>query len=414
MFRLLRRTSSFVAMLLAGVLGCEEEKPLMAPQLPEPQLGEAAQSSAEVAALGSIPLPVNQTFSGPELAFGITQTGTGRVGLFRINNASNAMPVLTSETNAASSLSAAFVARTTGLGVAGRFAVSNTANSATALEASTNGTGTAIFARTTGRGTAVGATSTGLGPAITATASGGGAGGVFQVVGNTVLPAIRGTSSGGGPVAWFSTGAFASNGGLLVQTNSGTAGIFSTTGGAGLRATVAPRPGARSGFNALEATVLTGGDGWAGVFRGTTKGVQISLASIPGVGLQVLNGTKSAVVNTPAGARALYSEEATEVWFSDYGFGRLTSGRARILIDPDFAQTVSLDRPYHVFIQPYGRAEIYVAERTNLGFVVVLKDGDPAAEFGYRVVAKRNGFESERLAQAQWVAKNPGLDGRED
>ena len=46
------------------------------------------------------------------------------------------------------------------------------------------------------------------------------------------------------------------------------------------------------------------------------------------IGLQVVGGTKNAVVGTTTGARALYTEESSEVRFTDYGFGRLQHGRA--------------------------------------------------------------------------------------
>jgi hypothetical protein len=126
--------------------------------------------------------------------------------------------------------------------------------------------------------------------------------------------------------------------------------------------------------------------------------------------LSVLGGSKQAVVNTAAGARSLYSEEASEVWFADYGFGKLNDGRARILIDPGFAQTVNLEVPYHVFLQPYGPAQLHVEERTNLGFVVRSIDGDPNSEFGYRVVAKRRGFEAARLERAPWADNSPAFE----
>ena len=116
-----------------------------------------------------------------------------------------------------------------------------------------------------------------------------------------------------------------------------------------------------------------------------------------------MGGSKNAVVGTATGARALYTEESTEVWFTDYGFGKLEHGRARVLLDPTFAQTINPDEPYHVFVQPYGRAELYVAERTPLGFEVKLKDGDSDTEFSYRVVAKRKGFEAKRLDRAPWA-----------
>jgi len=157
------------------------------------------------------------------------------------------------------------------------------------------------------------------------------------------------------------------------------------------------------------STVLAtnNGTGFAGSFTGTTHGVMINTTG--GSGLLVVGGSKNAVVNTTTGARALYTEESSEVWFTDYGFGRLQNGRARILIDPGFAQTVSLDQPYHVFVQPYDDAEIYVKERTSLGFVVISRGGNPNAEFGYRIVAKRAGFEERRLERMPWADQSPAF-----
>jgi hypothetical protein len=109
------------------------------------------------------------------------------------------------------------------------------------------------------------------------------------------------------------------------------------------------------------------------------------------------------VVHTPSGAKALYTEESTEVWFTDYGFGTLENGRARILFDPAFAQTINPDEPYHVFLQSYGDAELYVRERTPLGFEVVARAGAPNAKFSYRIVAKRLHFEGARLEPAPWA-----------
>ena len=70
---------------------------------------------------------------------------------------------------------------------------------------------------------------------------------------------------------------------------------------------------------------------------------------------------------------------------------------------------MDVDEPYHVFVEPYGRAELYVAERTSLGFVVEALQGDPAVEFSYRVVAKRKGFESKRLEPAPWADRDVTL-----
>jgi hypothetical protein len=157
------------------------------------------------------------------------------------------------------------------------------------------------------------------------------------------------------------------------------------------------------------ALIATNGTGWAGEFWGTGKGVRIETKG--GAGLQVVGGSKQAVVGTAGGARSLYSEESSEVWFTDYGFGKLENGRARILLDPEFAQTVNVEEPYQVFVQEYGDADLYVRERTPLGFEVVFRGGnDRNAEFGYRIVAKRSGFENKRLERAPWADASPGLE----
>ena len=148
---------------------------------------------------------------------------------------------------------------------------------------------------------------------------------------------------------------------------------------------------------------------WAGFFFSSAgNGVY---ASVPfgKIGLNVTNGTKTAVVATEDGARLLYTEESTEVWFTDYGFGTLESGTTTIVIDPIFAQTVNLDEPYHVFVEPYGPASLYVTDRTATGFVVRSGDGDPDVEFSYRIVAKRLGFEGDRLERAPWADSDPNL-----
>jgi len=157
--------------------------------------------------------------------------------------------------------------------------------------------------------------------------------------------------------------------------------------------------------NGLPVVAVTNrGGGFAGVFLATTTiGRGVLIQTQGGAGLQVVGGSKNAVVHTPSGAKALYTEESSEVWFTDYGFGTLEHGRARILFDPSFAQTINPAEPYHVFLQSYGDAELYVQERTPLGFDVALRGGDPKAEFSYRIVAKRLGFEGKRLERAPWA-----------
>ncbi len=199
-----------------------------------------------------------------------------------------------------------------------------------------------------------------------------------------------------------------------LATGSGNAGYFEkasgTNGGAALLARARGITGAAnfvinnpSSF-ADAAYIYTDGTAWAGHFvAASTTGKGVLVETRGGAGLQVVGGSKNAVVGTLTGARALYTEESTEVWFTDYGFGRLEQGRARILLDPVFAQTIDPAEPYHVFVQAYGDAEIYVTDRTPTGFVVQLRAGDPGVEFSYRLVAKRLGFEGQRLERAPWA-----------
>ncbi len=377
-----RRGIPAVVVLIALVASaCEEEEGTpTAPAIREVQEVESDSLAAFSAGAKRIRLPVNQTFRGG-LAFGITQVGRGSVGLFRINNTGSTSDALVARTNSVTG--SAFHAVSDGGGRAGNFLITKTTNTAPVIEARTEGTGPAgvfvINNPASERGTLEVFKRGGRGAAIQASITGGAPG---------VVPAVARLIVTSGSIG---TAVDASNSGF------GPAGAFEIRNG------LNDSPG-------IQAKTI--GPGLAGYFEGTTQGVQIVTQS--GTGLSVLGGSKQAVVRTPSGARSLYSEEATEVWFADYGFGKLTNGRARILIDPGFAQTVTLDDPYHVFVQPYGDAELYVQERTNLGFVVRARAGEQNVEFGYRVVGKRRGFETERLEHASWADGNPELKTQGD
>lgn len=113
-------------------------------------------------------------------------------------------------------------------------------------------------------------------------------------------------------------------------------------------------------------------------------------------------GSTGPVVSVAAtrdyGHRTVYSVQSAGNWFEDFGEGRLAGGEAVVEIDPVFAQTVSLDDQYHVFLTPLGDCGLYVAEKTDRHFVVRARDGgkDDIA-FDYRIVAKRAGYETKRL-----------------
>jgi hypothetical protein len=243
----------------------------------------------------------------------------------------------------------AFSITQTGTGGVAKFRIANPANSSIAFRAETDGAGYALQGISHGQAISGYFSNSGYSSKVDALQS------VVSGGGN----AVHGTATGIGRAAFFENTLYNNSNSVLA--------------------------------------VRTMGTGWAGVFLAPQggKGVLITVNSgMPG--LQVVGGTKNAVVHTPSGAKALYTEESSEVWFTDYGFGKIENGRARIAIDPAFAQTINPREPYHVFVQSYGDAELYVKERTPQGFEVALRAGDPQARFGYRIVAKR-------LERAPWA-----------
>ncbi len=140
-----------------------------------------------------------------------------------------------------------------------------------------------------------------------------------------------------------------------------------------------------------DGIAIQGNGNWAGAFYGKTF---IS-------GPLYVTGTKSAVVAHPDGShRALYCVESPESWFEDFGRARLSKGRAKVMLDSDFAALVSRD-DYHVFLTPEGDCDtVYVHERTRAGFEVRERGtGRSSVEFSYRVVARRKDARGPRLAK---------------
>lgn len=385
------------AIAAAGLPGCDENDPTGTDLTTSTEGAQAGAVAGAVAAdaiatspataaanTGTLPLPLFQSVTSSEPAFFINQSGAGGSGIFKINQTANSSAALYGETNGPGR---AVHGVATGDGFAAVFTNINSSNSRSAA-----------YVRNLGNGNGGDfelSKSTNLNDAVVAKTYGPGNG-------------VHGV--GAGPVSragWFeNTHSLNSNSALAVRTmGSGTAGVFlAPNGGRGMFIN------SKSNQYTLEAD--NSGSGFAAKFYGSGSGKGVYIQTAPGMaGLQVVGGSKNAVVHTPAGAKALYTEESTEVWFTDYGFGRLANGRTRVLLDPSFAQTINPDESYHVFLQARGRAELYVGETTPLGFEVVLKDGDPNAEFSYRIVAKRLGFEQKRLEPAPWADRLPGPDG---
>ncbi len=142
-------------------------------------------------------------------------------------------------------------------------------------------------------------------------------------------------------------------------------------------------------------------NGASGVlFRSLIAATPDGVCGFGGAGNMTCTGQVKALATTED-ARKLetYSVQSPENWMEDFGTGELKLGVAMVKIDPAFAETVSPDASYHVFITPNGDAEaLYVINKTATGFEVrESKGGTSSLTFDYRIVAKRRGYEAQRL-----------------
>jgi hypothetical protein len=113
-------------------------------------------------------------------------------------------------------------------------------------------------------------------------------------------------------------------------------------------------------------------------------------------------GSKSAIVPVDQRSRevALYAVEAPENWFEDAGAAQLSNGKTVVNLEQVFGQTVNTEIEYHVFLTPKGDCKgLYVAQESATSFEVrELGGGTSNVGFDYRIMAKRKGYESVRLA----------------
>jgi len=170
-----------------------------------------------------------------------------------------------------------------------------------------------------------------------------------------------------------------SHAGVFLNNSSGWSTLYvsnASTGGTGLSATV---PGL---FSTLQAATRTGTCGIGGNGDLTCTGQVKTLATTGG----------SRTVET-------YAMQSPENWMEDFGSGALHSGVAVVNIDPAFAETVSETADYHVFLTPNGDSKgLYVTQKTASSFEVRESgNGTSSLSFDYRIVAKRRGYESQRL-----------------
>jgi len=112
------------------------------------------------------------------------------------------------------------------------------------------------------------------------------------------------------------------------------------------------------------------------------------------------SGTKSAIVRTEEGPKALYCQESPENWFEDVGKSKIAGGKAVVSVAKDFMQTVTIndEYPMNVFITP--NADLggrWWVEEKHDEFVLHAPEAPDGAGFTYRIIAKRKDFEELRM-----------------
>ena len=203
--------------------------------------------------------------------------------------------------------------------------------------------------------------------------------------------------------------------GFADATTGSTLGIYGTdasSGGAGVSGYASSTSGGTAGVVGQVASP----NGTAGVFinlagqglilQGISAGNTVFTVDASGnlniSGNLVVNGTKSSTAKLQDGREVkLYAVESPENWFEDFGNGVLHGGVAWIPLDASFAQSTNTAVAYHVYLTPNGDSRgLYVARKTATGFEVREQGGgNSMVGFDYRIVARRRGYESLRLAE---------------
>lgn len=109
-----------------------------------------------------------------------------------------------------------------------------------------------------------------------------------------------------------------------------------------------------------------------------------------------VTGTKNRIVETKSfGVISQSSYETAEPLFGDVGHGIINEfGECTIFIDPKFAETVSTEYGYYVFLTKYSSGDAWVSEKGLTTFTI---SGEPGLEFDWEIKAHQKGYETDRL-----------------
>jgi hypothetical protein len=149
------------------------------------------------------------------------------------------------------------------------------------------------------------------------------------------------------------------------------------------------------------AVVNFNAGGKTGLFKTLMATSADGTCGIGGKGDMTCTGQIKSLTTTDGGSHQVetYAVQSPENWMEDFGSGRLENGTAVVQIEAVFGQTVSETADYHVFLTPKGDSRgLYVTNETPTSFEVHESGGGSSSlAFDYRIVAKRRGFEAQRL-----------------
>lgn len=113
-----------------------------------------------------------------------------------------------------------------------------------------------------------------------------------------------------------------------------------------------------------------------------------------------VSGHKNRIVETEHfGVIAQSAYETAEPMFGDVGHGIINKyGECVIFIDPKFAETVSTEYGYYVFITKYSAGDVWVEKKELATFTI---SGTPGLEFDWEIKAHQKGYEHDRLKQVE-------------
>jgi hypothetical protein len=145
------------------------------------------------------------------------------------------------------------------------------------------------------------------------------------------------------------------------------------------------------------------------IFRTLEASTPQGTCGFGGNGDLTCTGQVKSLATTANGARTVetYSMQSPENWMEDFGSGTLRNGVTAVPLEAAFAETVSGDAGYHVFLTPRGDSKgLYVTNVTPTSFEVHESSGGSSSiAFDYRIVAKRRGFETQRMVDVTEAMK---------